>query len=299
MILLLNTTFDELEHTNEQTNHTNDHVGDILEETPSSHTTRIYFQNLNGLRWDKDGGKWPYICDAMAGINVDIACFAETNTDTNNYNVRQKMEQIAQKQFHHSRLILSTTKTPTTTLYKPGGTAIMACNSITSTIKSHNRDRMGRWTSIRLDTHSGKHLRIISAYQVCPVIRTGSNSAASQQKAQLIVEDANQPFLKRRSPREAFTQDLQAFINQCQKNGDDILLVGDFNEDMDSEKSGIANIAFTCELADLFAIRLGNTTVPATYQRGTRRIDYALITPHLINSIQAAGYDPFGYRLPS
>ena len=58
-------------------------------------------------------------------------------------------------------------------------------------------------------------------------------------------------------------------------------------------------IATTCGLADLFAVRLGASSMPATYQRGSKRLDYVLLSPELIDSVQAAGYDPFGYRLPS
>ena len=58
-------------------------------------------------------------------------------------------------------------------------------------------------------------------------------------------------------------------------------------------------LATTCELADLFSIRLGNPNNPPTYQRGPRRIDYVLITPSLLDHVTAAGYDPFGYRIPS
>jgi endonuclease/exonuclease/phosphatase family metal-dependent hydrolase len=285
-------TFDELESSHDPHLLTNDPVGDPLDEVPNQDTTRIYFQNLNGLGWTKDGGKWPYICDTLAGIQVDVACFSEINTDTNRYEIRRKMETVSRRQFDHSQIVSSTSKFPTTTSYKPGGTAIMTCGTITSTVQSHSRDRMGRWTSIRLTTSPTQHIRIISAYQVCPEIRTGSNSAASQQQAQLISEEACSSN-RRRSPREAFKQDLQSFIQQCQSNGDDIILVGDFNEEMTSEQSGMYNLAAACGLTDLFAVRLGTSTYPATYQRGPRRIDYALITPRLLNHVHAAGYDPF------
>ena len=291
--------FDELESSTDNNMTTNDHTGDILQESPPPDTTRIYFQNLNGIQWDKEGGKWPYVCEVIAGINVDIACFAEINTDTNNYNVRRKMEMIATRQFQQCQLILSTSKYTTSSPYKPGGTAIMANQATTALVRSYSRDRMGRWASIRLQTAESRYLRIISAYQACENIRPGSNSVAAQQRAQLLEEDSTQSEMRRRTPREAFVDDLQSFIHQSQINGDDIILVGDFNEDITNEGSGIARLAATCGLADLFNIRLGSPILPATYQRGTRRIDYALITPTLITAVQAAGYDPFGYRIPS
>lgn len=53
--------------------------GDPLSEEKAENVTRIYFQNLNGVKWDKEGGNWPAICQAMADIHVDIMGFAEVN----------------------------------------------------------------------------------------------------------------------------------------------------------------------------------------------------------------------------
>ena len=300
MIELNFPAYDELESMNSQvTTETHEHCGDKLEEHTTDETTRIYIENLNGLTWDKDGGRWPYVCEAMATLNVDIACFSETNTDTNQYNIRSKMEAICQRQFPHSRLIMAASRYESTSAYKPGGTAILACNAMTSIIKNHTRDRMGRWTSISLSTKTTKQIRIISAYQVCSTMKPGSNTASSQQQAQIIEESSATDSSQRKNPRQAFIHDLQTFIQQIQSNDEDIILVGDFNEEMAVNGSGIDQLATNCALADLFSIRLGSPRIPATYQRGSRRIDFVLISPSLLPHIQAAGYDPFGYRLPS
>lgn len=293
--------FDELESTldihTEPTS--SEFIGDIMTEYPSQETTRIYFQNINGLRWDADAGKWPYICEVIESINADVACFVETNTNTNNYTVRQKMEATCQHHFQQSRLILSSSKHSSTSMYKPGGTAILARNAITARIKSHTRDRMGRWASISFETSPTKRMRIISAYQVGLATRPGTNTAAAQQRAQIITEQSKECQYQRRTPRDAFIHDLQFFIRQVQSEGEDIILVGDFNEEMSSPTSGMDQLATNCGLADLFSIRLGTTSGPATYQRGPRRIDYALVSPALIEHVLAAGYDPFGYRIPT
>ena len=281
--------YDELESMTTIPHESNEFFGDIMQENINQGTTRLYFQNLNGLCWDNQGGKWPYICEVLASIQADIGCFVETNTNTNNYNVRRQMEQICQRQFTHSRLILASSKQPTTTMYKPGGTAILSCNNITSRIKTHTRDRMGRWASISLETTATKRIRVISAYQVCAEIRTGSNTAASQQQAQLIEEQSQGNNPHRSSPRQAFIQELQTFISQVQQEGEEIVLVGDFNEEIHSQSSGIEQLATTCGLADLFSIRTGTSDAPPTYQRGPRRIDYALLSPSLLPHVIAAG----------
>lgn len=74
-------------------------VGDPLDETPTQDITRIYVQILNGLCWNNDGGKWPYVCEVMTTIQADIACFAEINTAVNCFDIRSTMESIAGKIF--------------------------------------------------------------------------------------------------------------------------------------------------------------------------------------------------------
>ena len=290
--------FDELESTMDGTIDSNEFVGDPMTDDISDQITRVYIQNVNGLCWDKEGGRWPYICETMDAIQVDIACFSELNVDTTNYNVRRKMENICQKQFMQNSLILAASKYKTSTLYKPGGTAILARNNITSRIGAHTRDRMGRWTSIRLTTGTSRKIRIISAYQVCNTTRPGTNTAASHQIAQLIEDAALDDSLQRSTPRHAFIRDLQSFILHLQPE-EEIILAGDFNEDISTPSSGMDQLATTCGLVDLFSVRTGSSSLPATYQRGSKRIDYVLMSPSLMIHVRAAGYDPFGYRIPS
>lgn len=158
---------------------------------------------------------------------------------------------------------------------------------------------MGRWSSITLEPTPTQKVRIISAYQVCYNPNPGTTTAYSQQQAQLIEETSTTESITRHDPRRAFIQDLQAFIAQCQQNEEAIILAGDFNETIDEPSSGMDHLATTCGLVDLFSVRLGNPTIPATYQRGPKRLDYVLLSPSLLTHVQVAGYDPFGYRIPS
>ena len=73
------TFYDELETMTEGSTAENDFVGDMMEENYDDQRTRIYIQNLNGLNWDKDGGKWPYICEMIDSNKIDVACFTELN----------------------------------------------------------------------------------------------------------------------------------------------------------------------------------------------------------------------------
>lgn len=175
----------------------------------------------------------------------------------------------------------------------------MTCGAATSNIKSHTRDRMGRWASLCFTTATSRSIRIISAYQVCQSQSRGKSTAAAQQTATIISEQSLSDDHTRPNPRQAFIRDLQSFILQIQAANEDVILVGDFNEAINEPDSGIGTLATTCGLADIFAVRLGSSEIPATYQRGSRRLDYALATPSLLSCILSAGYEPFGYRIPS
>jgi len=222
------------EHINMNMN--GDHyIGDVMQENKPPGIIRIYCININGVKWDQDGGTWPSICQAMDASNVDIIGLAELNHDVGRYELMKKFNSICTRTFQQHHLTMSTTKHKVCTTYKPGGTAALACNDMTALIKSWSRDRMGRWSTIRFS----------------------------------------------------------------QQTGDAIILCGDFNETMSEDQSGIASLATTCGLVDLFSVRLGQDNTPATYQRGHKRLDYVLLSPSLIPAVDKAGYDPFGYRIVS
>ena len=281
------------------TNQSQAFIGDTLTEQKQPSTTRCYFQNLNGIRWNKEGGDWPAISETMAAIHADIICCAELNQDVNQPKIRGKIESINSRYFKSSRYIASTSKWHPERTYKPGGTAIMVVENTTTLIQRTSRDRMGRWASVRLQGTNNIGITIISAYQVCQKTITGRNTAVNQQISQLIEEAIQERNTTRINPREAFIRDLHQFICQQQQNGDKILLLGDFNDDITNKDSGMAHLTTECGLIDVFALRLENPHHPSTCQRGTKRIDFVLASPSLIPSIKAAGYEPFGYRLTS
>jgi exonuclease III len=286
------------EHINMNMN--GDHyIGDVMQENKPPGIIRIYCININGVKWDQDGGTWPSICQAMDASNVDIIGLAELNHDVGRYELMKKFNSICTRTFQQHHLTMSTTKHKVCTTYKPGGTAALACNDMTALIKSWSRDRMGRWSTIRFSGAHDMHFTFIMAYQVCKTSSKGKNTAHAQQVATLMEEHIDKDEVTRTTPRQAFIRDLRQFIQTTQQTGDAIILCGDFNETMSEDQSGIASLATTCGLVDLFSVRLGQDNTPATYQRGHKRLDYVLLSPSLIPAVDKAGYDPFGYRIVS
>ena len=267
-----------------------------MQENKPQNTTRIYCQNVNGIKWDKHGGTWPMICESMAAMHADVFCLSEINIDVTQYAIRQQMDRICRKYFTSHRLVASTTTSKVKHTYKPGGTAMISAMSISNTVAQTTRDRMGRWVSSRYTAAQGRYLTIISAYQVCQQHTFGPNTATAQQSTMLLDESLHQDTTTRITARHAFIRDLSAFIRQRQQENDEIILVGDFNETMENAQSGMLQMATSCTLTDLFTQRLGAANYPPTVKQGSRRVDFALVSPSLVESITQAGYDAYDYR---
>jgi hypothetical protein len=88
------------------------------------------------------------------------------------------------------------------------------------------QDKWGRWTSQTFQGRTGVCITIISAYQV---VTDGPGkiltTAASQQQS-FLIQDRDLVI----SPRKAFRRDFKYYIQQCQGKRQEILFVGDFDE---------------------------------------------------------------------
>ncbi len=160
----------------------------------------------------------------------------------------------------------------------------MTVGNATGRVKTTSQDKWGRWSSQTFQGRAGVTLTIISAYQVVTDSPgKGLTTAALQQHSLLIQEQ--DPVT---SSRVAFRRDLKRYLHQCQSEGHEILLVGDFNEQIGEEQDSMQNIIDDIGLIDIMKHRHGGSS-PATYARGQRCLDYALTTPHVINAVEQAG----------
>jgi hypothetical protein len=85
--------------------------------------------------------------------------------------------------------------------------------------------------------------------------------------------------------REQFVTDISAFILKLQGEGHDIQLSMDANE-ASGPGSGVDRIMSNCNLVDAHSICTSDSSpVPATYQRGSKKIDFVLLSPRLIDAV--------------
>ena len=272
---------------------TNESWGDELKKKLDT-VTRIYGMNVNGLRLDKRGGQLDDLCKVIDEVQADVFCGQEHNLDSNNTQVRQVLYQTSRQHWNRSRLTFGTTPIAFSKYYKPGGTFMITAGDLTGRVIAQKHDKWGRWVSQLYQGRASTKIVIYSAYQVvAKIVKLGSISTASQQQSLLL--QAQDPL---NNPRSAFRRDLTIDLQTSLAEGYEILLLGDFNEAFGSDPNGLQKVASDCGLLDLMSLR-HSSTPPATYARGSTRLDYALATNHDANALSMAGYEPFNSRFPS
>lgn len=274
-------------------NLTSNHAwGDILQQKTTG-TTRIYSQNVNGLQYQKDGGQYLEFCQVAKEVQADVVCIQEHNLDTTQYHVNQTLHQTTRKQWQRANLKMSSSPIAFNGTWKPGGTGILAVSSITGRLADAGQDDWGRWSYQTFKGQQGAQITVVSAYQVVDQrqAQKGQCTTATQQYSLLLRQHD-----RITDPRKAFRRDLREFLRNQRQKGSQILLIGDFNERIGEDPSGMSKIAAQFELQDILKTQHGHLSEPATYARGHKRLDYALATPAVANAVIACGYEPFNYR---
>ena len=272
---------------------TNEPWGDPLQDKPAD-VTRIYVTNLNGLPLDARGGKFDIVCRSIRDIKADIFCAQEHNVDTTQAKLRNIIFDTAKQHFERYRMVIETTPISFKTPYKPGGTFIMTTGSLTGRIHKQIRDKWGRWTGKEYMCQGDKKLVVLSAYQ--PIVKGGiaGKITVAAQHTSLLVASKD----KTSNPRVAFRRDLISCLADYHRQQYSILLVGDFNEALGSDPDGMVKIATQFDLLDVMATR-SSSVPPATYARGSRRLDYALASASVCHAVKSSGYDAFNSRISS
>ena len=267
--------------------------GDTL-QAKENNTTRVYSLNLNGISLDRRGGQFDTLCSVAKEIQADIICCQEHNVDTSKPIVRSILYDTLRQ--HWSRFRLQTGSTPQqfTHWYKPGGTLMFSIGNITGRLQDQKQDHMGRWVTQTMKGQNGTQVTFISAYQpVRDTASLGLMTVVTQQR-NILTQMGDQV----REPRKAFKRDLRILLQELTTRGDDILLVGDFNETIDAQFNGLCKLIADFHLVDLMQGR-SHSPYPATYARGKQRLDYGFATEKVANALRSAGYEAFNERFPT
>ena len=267
--------------------------GDELDKKDPTHV-RVYASNVNGLQLDERGGQFDCVCKIHKEVQADVICGQEHNLDTTQAAVRTILYKTARQHWQRHRLTFGTSPIPFKTYHKPGGTFIMTTGNITGRVTKQESDKWGRWSSQEYQGHDGHVLVIYSVYQ--PVEKRGvqgKTTVAAQQRSLLLLSKDSTS-----DPRTAFRRDLLQELKTHVTQGRQLLVMGDFNEQLGTDADGISHIVGNLGLLDVMASR-HSMIPPATYARGSKCLDYALATPQVCSALKKCGYDAFNARLHS
>ena len=271
--------------------------GDIMlpiQDPQQYRYTRFIFQNINGIKPDKDFEHAEYLGSQIAQSGASFIGFAETNIDWNKPVSREK---IFNKIRSHTGPLTMATKSSirsTESEYQPGGTCTMAFGPWRSRCQRDcDNSGMGRWTILKVQGRHDRKLAVITAYRVCQqrIEQATGKKAFTQQWS--IMRDILK--IQNPDPRKQLLTDLSIELSRLRKEGYEILLQIDANESTDSVNSALHTFMRNNKLLDLHLFRHQSfeTPTPATYDRGRRKIDFMFGTQLVANNIHRIGIHAF------
>jgi hypothetical protein len=173
--------------------------------------------------------------------------------------------------------------------HKPGGTLTCATNSLVGRIRRTFSDTYGRWSGFELMGRGDCKLVVLTVYQVPQKSgTTGSTTAYNQQRNMFRLEGRTNP-----NPRKILIADLRALVSELRRDGHDLILMGDFNEQIGKDPQGMSSVLTAGVLIDSCITRHSIETEPATYARGQTRVNYIFISERLKPHLLQAGIEPF------
>ena len=249
---------------------------------------RIALQNVGGLPvYSSSIEENRAIFNAFAINEADIQVLTETNV---HWRMLEEDDRLYSRmgswyQSLHMSLAYNVTQYPITPK-QIGGVGVFSINKASHRVVLRGQDKsnLGRWAWTLLRGKDGVSLRVITAY--CPHDRGGDFSVYGQHRHRF------HTLGKPRIPRKAFWEDLLVNVRMWLEAGDQIILTGDWNEDVNAvQRKYFAPLGIREVLLEKYG------PAPNTFEFGSKPIDGIFMSSTL--EIQQGGYLPFGEGVDS
>ena len=206
-------------------------VGDKMNANPSRGHLKFWLQNCNGIKI-RDDSNTNHTFTQMHEYNVDYFSYTEHNVNISNPFAVSKLHRIFKTRYKSGRMTMTNTpEFPTSATFKPGGVFSGFDSSLDSRFISSEQDPLGRW---HCHTFRGK-TKDIKIYTVYRVHRksdgtSGLTTAWMQQRSILRKKNVltNQ--------RDDVINNLCTHIRKDLDSNKSVILMGDFNESIDSKE---------------------------------------------------------------
>jgi ribonuclease HI len=244
---------------------------------------RTYSHNPNGLSCSDDNLDVLNFARAIHDKDVALVSLYEVNRNFGRQDVLKSFHHHLRGVSTHHQGAVSSARLPWRTKYQPGGTAVSVRNKWATRYLDKGSDSLGRWSWLTLTGKGTTRVTFISAYRVCDGAAESSVTSGTvrSQQEYLYASWGHSSI----NLREQFVTDISALIIELQDKGHTIQLSMDANE-ASGPGSGVDRIMSNCNLVDAHSIRTSDSSpVPATYQRGSKKIDFVLLSPRLVEAV--------------
>jgi exonuclease III len=252
---------------------------------PKHSTWRIVIGNINSFPNNNDGNN-KYKLDNLQKLvqqqQCDILLISEHNRNLNNTPRRNHPAEILKRWWQQTIVrgsyLVSTSKSS----FEPGGTMIVTNTRSTAHTCSADLDShsLGRWNLITLKGKRDHYTTLISIYRPSPSQATYLRHMAYTAKRRKAFPEL--------SPDKLWYIDLQDIIQEKITAGHQVIVAGDFNDDLNDEEGKTRLFMHRLGLREIMIDSYGRG--PATHIRGTTTIDGVFAT----NKIKLSK----GYYLP-
>ena len=238
---------------------------------------RLISHNVNGLSTANNHADVVHMASSMAEKSVALFGLQETNRNFERPAMVDTFHRVIRSFSTHHHGAVSSAKLQWPCDYQPGGTAVSIRNQWATRFLERGADVYGRWSWLTLAGRGTTKISFISAYRVCDGASEASiTSKTVRAQQEWMYADRGKSSINLRTQ---FVSDMTVLVNDMQQRGHDVVLMMDANE-ANGAGSAVERLLFECQLTDVHAIA-GRVRPPATYHRGTEKIDFVLVSARL------------------
>lgn len=238
--------------------------GDSL-ETKSHEHIRVAFRNINSLPPISTHVKNKEMIKDLYDAKIDIFGCSEVNLNWRVLPYQDRPHERFRGIFESFKLSWSHNEDPEfDDRYQIGGTLMIANHPIGHRVSKtgNDKDKLGRWSWMLMQGRQGIKVRIVTVYR--PVQSLGPTSAYQQQQKQLLSKNIDT------NPRTQLLDDLSVDLQEWTAQGDKLIVMGDFNEDVRGQT--IQSWFQQFQMTEAILVKHGNNA-PNTFRGGVVPID--------------------------
>lgn len=203
--------------------------GDKMNNNNNNKSIRVMFQNVMGFGYTPTQLKTESTRELVMDSNTDIFCMAEVNTSWKLTSQKNTIKNIARYWFEQSSTATAQNiHHHSKKKHQPGGVSIIAKGRLAlRSIQINNDERsMGRWTSQLFKRKGSISTRVVSVYVLHVAKEHGNKKIFCQQQKALLNKKIPGAVLT------VFWKDFWEQIDQWIKNGEQLVIAGDWNKDV-------------------------------------------------------------------